>query len=273
MLLGLGAAVTFEASYLLLAAQARRVAPARRPGASFLGQLAGRPLWVLAMAGNGAAFALELAALRQVSLLIIQPLIAVGLIGLLIGARVFLGEPITPRRLLGVTAIAAGVTLVLAGAPPHSARTGLSFDAPTVIVAAALIAILLGPQVAHRSSPWTLVLAAMAGDTLIALATNEIAVEWTGHLLVALGALVVVALGGLISVTSESAALQRLPASTVGPLVSSVQVTLPVLLLALLGHERWASAPAGGAVLAAGVALCAAGAYELAVVRTAAASN
>jgi drug/metabolite transporter (DMT)-like permease len=270
VVLGLAAATAFEAAYLILTVQVRATDTAERPGVSFIRRLARRPWWLVAIALNGAAFGLELAALREASLLVVQPLLAFGLIGLLFGARAFLGEPVTARRLVGVAAIAAGISLVVAGAPSHSARTGLPFDLASVLVGVALLAVLLLPQVARDRSPWPMVAAAMAGDTLVALATNQLAAEWTTHALAAIGALLVVALGGLTSITSESAALQRLPASTVAPLVSGAQVTLPVLTLALLGHERLASAPAGGGLLAAGVALCALGAYELAAVRHAA---
>jgi hypothetical protein len=64
---------------------------------------------------------------------------------------------------------------------------------------------------------------------------------------------VAVAVCGLVSVTSESAALQRLPASQVGPIVSGVQTTLPVLLVALLGDDSWRTATGRGALLACGV--------------------
>ena len=57
----------------------------------------------------------------------------------------------------------------------------------------------------------------------------------------------------MTAVSSESAALQHLPASRVGPIVSGAQVTLPVLALGLLGNEQWSSATGGGALLAVGV--------------------
>jgi drug/metabolite transporter (DMT)-like permease len=263
VLLGLGAAVAFEVSYLLLAGQARRVTRAVRPGVRFLGRLARRRWWLAAMGLNGLAFVLELEALRRVPLVIVQPLLAVGLIGLVFGARAFLGERVGPRRIAGVALVAVGVTLVVAGTPATGGATGLRADAASFVAVAALLAVLLFPQFAHAGSAWPLVAAAGAGDTLVALATNEAAVAWSRHLALAFGAVLIVAVCGLTAITSESAALQRLPASRVGPIVSAVQVTLPVLLVALLGRQRWGSAPAGGALLALGVILAGGGAFCL----------
>ena len=267
VLLGLGAAVAFEVAYLLLAGQARRVTRAARPGVAFLGRLARRPWWLAAMGLNGLAFALELEALRRVPLVIVQPLLAVGLIGLVFGARVFLGEQVGQRQIAGVVLIAVGVSLVVAGTPATGGAAGLRANVASLIAVTVLLAALVAPQFARGGSAWRLVAAAAAGDTLVALATNEVAAAWSGRLVLALGALVMVAVCGLMAVTSESAALQRLPASRVGPIVSAAQVTLPVLLVALLGRQHLGSAPAGGALLALGVILAGGGAFVLGTIR------
>jgi hypothetical protein len=49
----------------------------------------------------------------------------------------------------------------------------------------------------------------------------------------------------------------------VGPIVSGVQITLPVLLVGLLGRQSWSSTPGGGAVLAIGVLVVGGGAFCL----------
>ena len=212
---------------------------------------------------NGVAFVLELEALRRVPLVIVQPLLAAGLIGLVFGARVFLGERVGPRQMAGVVLVAVGITLVVVGTPATGGAAGLRADAASFVAVTALLAALVMPQFADGGSAWRLVAAAAAGDTLVALGTNEVAAAWSRRLSLALGALLIVAVCGLIAVTSESAALQRLPASRVGPIVSAAQVTLPVLLVALLGQQHWGSAPAGGALLALGVVLAGGGAFCL----------
>jgi len=261
VLLGLGAAGAFEVAYLLMAAQARRVSAPDRPDARFLVSLIRRRWWLAAMALNGVAFALELLALRRVSLVIVQPLLAVGLVGLVLGARAFLGEPVGVRELAATTAVVVGVTLVVVGAPGGPAT--FPFDQWSDVAVGGLVVVLAVPQFSRRGSAWWLVTAAAAGDTLVALATNVAAGAWTDHLPLALVGTVAVAVCGLSAVTCESAALQRLPVSRVGPIVSGVQVTLPVLLVALLGRQSWASTPGRGLLLALGVAVVGAGALCL----------
>jgi hypothetical protein len=261
VLLGLGAAAAFEISYVLLTTQARSMEVADRPNASFFVQLVRQRRWLMAMGLSGVAFGLEIAALKYTSLLVVQPLLAVGLVGLVLIARVYLRESVGSRQLVGVIFVAGGATLVIAGAPPGTAS--LPFNAPSVVVVVLLIAVLGFPQVSDRGTRWRLVAAAAAGDTLVALGANTAAAAWPGDIALAVVSVAAVALFGLTSTTSESAALQCLPASRVGPTVSAAQTTLPVLIIALLGHNRWSRAPAGGALLSCGVVLVALGAYLL----------
>jgi drug/metabolite transporter (DMT)-like permease len=263
IILAISATVAFETSYLLLAAQSRRVDSTPRPGLRFLAALLRRPWWLAAMALNGVAFGLQLLALRHVSLLIVQPLLSLGLIGLAIASRVVLGEQVGLPQLAAAAAIGAGVVLVVIGAPAAAREAHLSFDVASALVVAILALVLVAGAGGRARSPWALVAAAAAGDTLVALAANEVAHAWVGKPIAALIGIAVVAVAGTASVTSESAALQRLPASRVGPIVSSVQVVLPVVIVALLGHEHFSSTPAGGGVLAAGLVLVGAGAYVL----------
>jgi drug/metabolite transporter (DMT)-like permease len=189
--------------------------------------------------------------------------LAVGLVGLVLGARIFLDERVGGRRVAGAALVAVGVSLVVAGAPAASGTGGLRGDLGSTVAVTALLATLAFPQLARRASAWRLVAAAAAGDTLVALATNEVAAAWAHRPLAALAGVLAVAICGLTAVSSESAALQRLPASRVGPIVNGVQVTLPVLLVGLLGHQRWNSATGGGALLALGVLIVGSGAFCL----------
>lgn len=264
VLLALVAALAFESSYLLLAAQARRVETPERPSTAFLGALLARPWWLLAMALNGVAFALELAALRLVSVIIVQPLLSIGLIGLVAAAGLVLGERVGPHAILAAAAVSVGVALVILGAPKHTSNVRLGHPVLSAIVLG-MLAVVVALPFARRSggSAWRLVAAAAAGDTLVAIAANEVARAGTARPVTAGLGIAVVAVAGIAAVTSESAALQRLPASRVGPIVSSVQAVLPVLLIGLLGRAQWSSAPEHGLVLAAGLVLTGTGAYAL----------
>jgi drug/metabolite transporter (DMT)-like permease len=261
VLLGLAAAIAFASSYVLLAAQARRASTATRPDASFLVRLARRPWWLAAMGLNGVAFVLEVAALRHVSLVVVQPLLAAGLLGLVLASHLVLGEAVGATQFWGALLVAIGVTLVVVGAP--TGTVSLSASIWTVLTVIVLLTVLSFPQFARTGGAWSFVAAAAAGDTLVALATNTVAANWPQRLAAALVAVAVVGVCGLTSVTSESAALQRLPASRVGPIVSGAQTTLPTVLAVLLGDQRWSSASAGGVWLALGVLLVGAGALCL----------
>jgi hypothetical protein len=111
---------------------------------------------------------------------------------------------------------------------------------------------------------WRYVSAAAAGDTLVAISGNQIARSWTQHLLLAAVWTAAVGASGVASVTAESAALQRLPASRVGPIVSSVGAVLPVVLMALLSPQRISLSPGAVTLLAIGLLLTGGGAYRLA---------
>jgi drug/metabolite transporter (DMT)-like permease len=242
VLLAVAAAVAFESSYVLLAAQSRQLETVVRPSLSFLRRLLMRPWWLVAMALNGVGFFLELAALTRVSLAVVQPLLALGLVALVIAAALILHEPVGPKQFAGAAMVAVGATLVILGAPRGTSN--LPVDAWTVATITALGAILAFPNLARSGVAWALVATTAAGDTLVALATNSVAANWPHRVLAAIAGVAAVAVCGTMSVTSESAALQRLPASRVGPIVSGVQTTLPVLLLALLGDQSWSSARA-----------------------------
>lgn len=66
------------------------------------------------------------------------------------------------------------------------------------------------------------------------------------------------------AVTAESAALQRLPASRVGPIISGIGAVLPVVLMALLSPQSLSLSLDMALLLALGLALTAGGACRLA---------
>jgi hypothetical protein len=95
------------------------------------------------------------------------------------------------------------------------------------MLALVVISAYVGPG---HGPPWRSVSAAAAGDTLVAVSGNQIARTWVQRPLLAIAWTAAVAASGTGSVTAESAALQQLPASRVGPIVSSVGAVLPVVL-------------------------------------------
>jgi len=259
------ASLSFESAYLLMTQQSRLVERSGRPSGRFLVSLLHRPLWLLAIALDGAGILLELFALREVSLIVVQPLMSVGLIGLVFAARVFLGERIDRHTVLAAGALVTGVACVILAAPSDADAVRLAHPVASIVVLGALAIIVIsaylgrGPGVARRA-----VMAAAAGDTLVAISGNQIARSWVERPLSALFWTAAVAASGIGSVTAESAALQRLPASRVGPIISGIGAVLPVVLMALLSPQRLSLSLDMALLLALGLVLTGGGAFRLA---------
>ena len=265
VVLGLGASLAFESGYLLMTQQSRLVGRAGRPGGRFLLSLVHRRLWLLAIALDGVGIVLELFALRDASLIVIQPLMSIGLIGLVFGAAIFLGERINWHTVLAAGALASGVVCVIVAAPADANAVRLAHPVASVIVLGALALVVIWAYVGRgKEVAWRAVSAAAAGDTLVAISGNQIARSWVERPLLAIAWTAAVAASGIGSVTAESAALQRLPASRVGPIVSSIGAVLPVVLLALLSPRRLSLSVGAATLLAIGLVLTAGGTYRLA---------
>ena len=217
------------------------------------------------MALNGGGIVLELFALREVSLIVVQPLMCVGLIVLVFGAGVLLGEQIDRRTVLAAGAVALGVVCVIAAAPSDAAAVRLAHPVASIVVLGMLAVVVIWAYLGWgKQAAWRLVMAAAAADTLVAISGNQIARSWVERPLLAIAWTAAVAASGISSVTAESAALQRLPASRVGPIVSSIGAVLPVVLIALLSPRPVALSPDAATLLVIGLLLTGGGAYRLA---------
>ena len=265
VVLALLASLSYESSYVLMTQQSRVVGRCGQPGGRLLVSLLRRPLWFLAIAVDGAGIVLELFALREASLIVVQPLMSVGLIGLVFAAAVFLGERIDRGTVLATTAVATGVVCVIVAAPSDAGAVRLGHTVASTVVIGVLALVVISAYVGPgHGAPWRSVSAAAAGDTLVAISGNQIARTWVQRPLQAIAWTAAVAASGTGSVTAESAALQQLPASRVGPIVSSVGAVLPVVLLALLSPQRISLSLDAAALLAVGLVLTGVGAYRLA---------
>jgi drug/metabolite transporter (DMT)-like permease len=253
-----GASACYEVSYALQALEARRVRLYRTVRVSLLARLARRPLWLGAIALAAVGWPLQLFALSRAPLTLVQPIIALGVVLLLVLAARMLHERIGPRELLCCAGIVLGVAGIAWAAPQRSDSHGGPLALGLAL--AALGAFVAAPYVgaaAGRALPalW-LVLAAGAGDAWAAFGAKILVDELSvGTWLIALvfAAASAAALGaGLLS---ETSALQHYPASRVGPAVMAMQVAIPVLLAPLVGGERWGDTPLGGGVIVASLAL------------------
>jgi hypothetical protein len=164
VILGLLASLSFESSYLLMSQQSRIVRRSARPGGRFLVSLLRRPLWLLATAIDGAGIVLELFALREASLIVVQPLMSVGLIGLVFATGVFLGERIDRRTVLAAAALATGVVCVIVAAPSDASAVRLAHPVASTVVLGVLALVVISAYLGRgHGAPWRSVNAARRG--------------------------------------------------------------------------------------------------------------
>jgi drug/metabolite transporter (DMT)-like permease len=254
-----GAAVCYETSYAFQALEARRVPSERALHVSLLGRLARRPLWLGAIALAALGWPLQLVALSLAPLTLVQPIIALGVVLLLVLAARMLHERIGTRELLCVAGIVLGVAGIAWAAPERSSSHGGAWAlglALAVLGAFVVVPYIVG-AVSRRAIPavW-LVLAAGAGDAWAAFGAKLLVDElsrgrWVGALAFGVGSAAALGAGLL----SETFALQHYPVSRVGPAVLAMQVAIPVVLAPLVGGERWGDTPLGGAVLGLSLAV------------------
>ncbi len=259
----LAAACCYEVGYAIQALEARRAPASRALRPSLLGHLLGRPIWLAATALSLVGWPLQILALSQAPLTLVQPTLALGLLLLLaLGVRV-LGEPVGRREIVGVVVIIAAVA-VIAWAGPREVGEVPRTLAPAIVLGA-LAAVAVAPFVASmagsgRSPVALLIVGAGAADAVAAFVAKLVAEDassgaWASLILwVAIVASVV-----LLGVISETTALQRSAATRVAPAVLVIQIAVPVVLAPLVGGESWGGTPLGGAVLVAAVAALALG--------------
>jgi drug/metabolite transporter (DMT)-like permease len=267
-----GASACYETSYALQALEARRVAVSETLQLSLFARLVRRPLWVGAIALAAGGWPLQLLALSMAPLTLVQPIIALGLILLLVLAAWILHERIGVRELVSSAGIVLGVAGIAWAAPERSSsHAGPAALALALGVLGAFVAWpYVLPVLGRRSiKPLWLVIAAGAGDAWAAFGAKLLVDELSGEAwFAALGFAVgsAVALGaGLLS---ETSALQRFPAARVGPAVMAMQVAIPVLLAPLVGGEHWGDTPLHGGVLIVSLALVTVSGISLTASRT-----
>src|SRR5262245_22945911 len=112
-----GASACFEVSYALQALEARRVQVFRTVRVTLLARLATRRLWLGAIALAVAGWPLQLLALSLAPLTLVQPVLALGVVLLLVLAARMLHERLGPRELLCCGGIVLGVAGIAWAAP------------------------------------------------------------------------------------------------------------------------------------------------------------
>jgi drug/metabolite transporter (DMT)-like permease len=260
------AAACYETGYAFQALEARDVGARHALRLSLVGQLVRNGRWLGATALSLLGWPLQVLALSLAPLALVQPTLALGLLGLLfLGVRV-LGEPVGPRELAAVALVVAGIACLAVVAPERGTVTG---GTAMTVALLALGALALAPYVVRRRRAGLLaVLATGAADSVAALGAKLVAgdlAEGRWGPAVALAALAAAA--GALATVSEMSALQRLAATRVAPVVLAIQIAVPVVVVAAVGGEDWGATALGGAVVAGGLLAVVAGAVVLAASR------
>jgi drug/metabolite transporter (DMT)-like permease len=280
--LALGAACCYETGYALQAIEARRAPAERALKPSLMTHLIARPIWIGATALSLLGWPLQIVALTHAPLTLVQPVLALGLLLLLVlGVRI-LGEHVGPREIAAVVLIIASVGVFAWAAPrdPGEVERSAGLVAALAILAAVTAApyvirlFMRGSSEAKRggtrlmSVPLTMLLlvaSAGAADGMAAFVAKIVAQDASeGALLAVVGWAALVAAVVIVGVVSESTALQSFAATRVAPTVLVMQIVIPVVMAPLVGGEGWSGTPLGGAVLVGALVTVALGAGLLA---------
>jgi multidrug transporter EmrE-like cation transporter len=260
----LGASLLFYAGIALQALEARKAPRGRGLKLSLLGVLLQKPLWVLGLLLGLLGVLPQVVALATAPFVVVQPLLAVGLLLLLfVGTRLF-DEPVELPEWLAAAAIIGGIVLVSIGAPPHTeAHRG---GAAVVGVVLALSGPALLPLLRMRplTNPYVVLIACGLGFAATNVAVKLLGDDvGLGHWLNALAWAVVAALDGVAATITNMSAFQMLPATVVVPVSTAVQTFFPIALEPLFLRER-APSTLEAVALAGGLALSLAGTVQLA---------
>jgi hypothetical protein len=264
LLSALAASVLFDLGVALQALEARTTEASEALRPSLLGGLARSRRWLAGTLLAGSGWPFHLLALVLAPLTAVQPVLAIGLLLLLVLGDRMLGESVGAREVVAVVAIVAGVAGIAWAAPGHVSTHGGIVRVAPALGAIGLVA--LAPYAFRRRAAASLLVPIAAGCSFAftGLASKLIADflesgTW-GLVALWLAFTFAFAFAGLLS---EMTALQRRAATRVVPIVFVVQICVPVLLAPVLGGESWSGTPLGGLALVGFLAAVATGAWLL----------
>lgn len=264
------ASIAFNVGVILQAADARREPAAEGLRLSLLTHLLRRRRWLAGLALGGLGFGLQVVALALAPFVVVQPVLATGLLlTLYLGVRM-LGERVGAAEVAGVLGITAGIGLLAWGTP--TAIETVTSPAAVISVMGAMAAVALIPFLLRgrgRLDSATFVIVASALAYGAANIATKLVSEGIGDgawVLVGVWLAVTAAIG-VVGLTTEMTALQRRPATFVVPVSFAIQTFLPIAFEPIYLTERWGSAAAHGVPLIVGLALIALGATAVARTR------
>jgi drug/metabolite transporter (DMT)-like permease len=270
LLAAVAASVAFNVGIVLQAADARREPASEGLRITLLAHLVRRRRWIAGLLLGWIGFVLQVVALSLLPFVVVQPVLAAGLLLMLyLGVRM-LGERVGAAEVIGVLGITAGIGLLAWGTPSGTGTVASHSAAISVMAAMTLIALVpfaLRGRGRLDSATFVIVASALAfgaGNIATKLFSDGVADgTW-----VLVGVWLAVTAGtGIIALTTEMTALQRRPATFVVPLSFAIQTFIPVALEPLFLSERWSTAALGGVPLVAGLVLVGLGAVAVAKTR------
>jgi drug/metabolite transporter (DMT)-like permease len=266
------ASVLFNVGVALQALDARREPASKGLRLALLGRLLRRKRWFLGFSLGALGFVFQAYALAHAPFVVVQPMLAAGLLVLLaLGARV-LGERVGLVEVAGVLGITVGIGLLAWGTPAHAETIRNEAAAIAVLSSLAFLGLLPFVVRGTRLDTATVVIGGSAlGFGAANIATKLLADQASAGAWAAVVGWWAVALAiGVGAIITEMTALQRRPATLVVPVSFAVQTFLPVVLEPLYLAPEWNTMALYGVPLAAGLVLVGAG--DFAVCRTRAVS-
>ncbi|MHB8642232.1 MAG: hypothetical protein ACYDA3_05040 [Gaiellaceae bacterium] len=255
---GLGAAllasVLFNVGIALQGLEAKAAPKELGHRIGLLKRLLLRPRWLLGAALGFIGIGPQVLALSEAPFVVVQPALAAGLLLLLaIGARHF-HEQVGWPEIAGVVAIVTGIALVAWGAPPHhdTHRGGIV----VLLTVGALCVGGIVPFLTRLRSPLVTMLASGCGFAAANVATKLGSDDLGLHRYAnAVGWGVVTLAAGIVATILNMTAFQQSRATTVVPVITSVQTFLPIVLEPLFLRESFRATNFGPLVAGLLVAL------------------
>jgi drug/metabolite transporter (DMT)-like permease len=262
----LAASAAYNAGVVLQALDARKEPAECGLRLALLARLLRRRRWIVGTALTILAFPLQVIAYSNAPLDIVQPLLAVGLVVVLILGSRLMGDAARPSHYAAVAAIIAGVAIIAAAGPDHRQPDRGGIAQLTVM---AVLAIGIAAPYVLRGRRWRGA-ALLTASTGVAFAWGDLATKLFGDGVnggragVAAFWLVAVGVSAVVGTLSLMTAFQEAEVRKVVPGTFAVEAVLPVVLAPLLLQHNGGFTASDLAPIAVGLALVVAGIVVLA---------
>jgi drug/metabolite transporter (DMT)-like permease len=268
-LAAIAAAALYSIGVTLQAIEARETDEECSLKPTLLKSLLQRKRWVAGTLCVAGGWTMQAVALLLAPITVVQPALALSVVGLLLIGVHWFGESVGKREIVSSAAIIVGVSGLAAVSPGQSDHHGSSAVLAIGMGALGLVAIV--PYLLHAGGRRLGVLIVFSAG---------LAYAWTGFStkfladglssgawpvgIIWLGATAAAAVVGLLS---EMTALQERPPIEVFPIVLVVQIVVAVLLSPALAGQGWGANPAFVGILALSLVVLATGTRALCTAR------